>query len=76
MPDVPVVRSREVIAALRKFGFEVDHQTGSHCVLKKAGHLYLVTVPIHAGKDVKKGTLRNIIAAAGVSIEEFTAALR
>jgi predicted RNA binding protein YcfA (HicA-like mRNA interferase family) len=30
-----------------------------------------VTVPVHFGKDLPKGTLRAIIREAGLTIEEF-----
>jgi len=30
-----------------------------------------VTVPLHAGKDLKRGILRAIIRQAGMSVEEF-----
>lgn len=71
MPDVPSLKAREVISRLAAFGFAIERQTGSHCILKKPGHKWLVTVPVHAGKDVKKGTLRGIIQDAGLTIEEF-----
>jgi predicted RNA binding protein YcfA (HicA-like mRNA interferase family) len=31
-----------------------------------------VTVPVHASRDLKPGTLRAIIRQVGLSIEEFT----
>jgi len=31
----------------------------------------MVTVPIHPTRDVARGTLREIIRVAGVSVEEF-----
>ncbi|MBE3586229.1 MAG: type II toxin-antitoxin system HicA family toxin [Thermoanaerobacter sp.] len=34
MGKLPVLKAREVIAALQKLGFEVDHVTGSHYVLR------------------------------------------
>ena len=76
MSSVPVVKSREVITAMRTFGFEVDHQTGSHCILKKPGHRYVLSVPIHGAKGVSKGVLRNILQAAEVSVDAFVAALK
>jgi predicted RNA binding protein YcfA (HicA-like mRNA interferase family) len=34
-----------------------------------------VTVPFHGGRDVKLGTLRNIIRQAGMTVEEFRSLL-
>jgi len=31
-----------------------------------------VTVPVHAARDLKPGTLRSIIRQAGLTTEEFT----
>jgi predicted RNA binding protein YcfA (HicA-like mRNA interferase family) len=66
-----VLRAREIVAALRKAGFEIDHQTGSHARLRREGPLAaFVTVPMHGG-DVPRATLRRILAQAGLTPEEF-----
>lgn len=31
-----------------------------------------VTVPVHAGRDLRSGTLRSIIPQTGLTVEEFT----
>jgi len=55
---------------LSKIGYEIDHQTGSHMILrhKEEPHRRL-TVPNH--KELAKGTLRAIIRQAGLTKEEF-----
>lgn len=63
------MRPSEVIARLKKAGYAVDHQTGSHVILYKKGKLPL-SVPKH-NRDVKMGTLRHIVRSAGFSDEEF-----
>jgi mRNA interferase HicA len=69
--NLPLVRARQVVAALQRAGFVVHHQTGSHVVLKRASDRpRRTTVPMHAG-DVKRGTLRAILREAGISEEEF-----
>ena len=74
MARLPVCRSREAVAALRRAGFTVDHQTGSHAILYKPEHPNPVTVPIHSG-DLKPGTLRRIIKDAGLTVEQFAGLL-
>lgn len=74
MSKVPVCRAREVLGALRRLGFILDHQTGGHAILYKNGLPHPVTVPIHPG-DLKSGTLRRIIKDAGLTIEQFRDAL-
>jgi predicted RNA binding protein YcfA (HicA-like mRNA interferase family) len=29
------------------------------------------TVPVHAGRDIRPGTLRNILRDTGITVEEF-----
>jgi len=70
MPKLPVVSGLEVAKALSKIGYEVDHQTGSHLILRQKEYPYRrITVPLH--KELAKGTLRAIIRQAGLTIEEF-----
>ena len=70
MPKPPVVSGIKTVKALSRVGFEVDHQTGSHIIVrqKEEPHRRL-TIPNH--KELAKGTLRAIIADAGLTIEEF-----
>jgi predicted RNA binding protein YcfA (HicA-like mRNA interferase family) len=59
-----------VIKALKRAGFSVRHQKGSHVTLCKEEHLQVrVVVPVH--RVVKKGTLRSIIRDAGLTVDEF-----
>jgi predicted RNase H-like HicB family nuclease/predicted RNA binding protein YcfA (HicA-like mRNA interferase family) len=57
------------ISTFRKVGYTVDHQTGSHVILYRQGHVP-ITVPKH-NHDLKKGTLYQITRSAGLSVEEF-----
>lgn len=68
MPKLPVLKSRQVIAALEKAGFRQVRQKGSHIQFKR-GNL-LVTVPNHPG-DLNPQVLRSIIRQAQMSLEEF-----
>jgi len=67
---LPVVSAREAVKAFEQLGCEVDHQTGSHVILRQteAPHRRL-TVPNHA--ELAKGTLRSLIREAGISVAEF-----
>ena len=69
---LPVVNGRRVIQALMRTGFVVDRIVGSHHVLIFPGDpTRTVTVPVHAGRDLKPGTLRSIIRQTGLTVEEF-----
>jgi predicted RNA binding protein YcfA (HicA-like mRNA interferase family) len=69
MPKLPVLKPRQVIAALERAGFRQVRQKGSHLQLKR-GNL-LVTVPNHPG-DLNPGVLKSILRQAQMSEEEFT----
>lgn len=65
-----MVSGRDVVKALAKLGYRVDHQTGSHMILRNDQPPHRrVTAPSH--KEVAKGTLRAIIYDVGLTVEEF-----
>ncbi len=69
MSELPQVSGRQVVKALRKVGYARDRQRGSHIILVKNGHIASLSVPDH--KEVAKGTLRGLIRAAGLTVDEF-----
>lgn len=74
MPDgkLPTLDGRRVVRALARAGFVIDRIAGSHHVMVlPTDATRTVTVPVHAGRDLKPGTLRAIIRQAGFSVEEF-----
>ena len=74
MSKLPVVSGREAAKALGKIGYEIDHQTGSHMILRCTVYPYRrLTVPDH--KELAKGTLRAMIRESGLTVDEFTALL-
>ncbi len=72
MPKLPIVSSVEAIKALKRLGFDVTRQRGSHIVLRKGTSGCVV--PNH--RELKTGTLSGILRQAGVSTEEFIEALK
>lgn len=75
MSKLPRISGREAVKALQKLGYEVDHQTGSHIILRhrEPPHRRL-SVPDH--KELAKGTLRALIRQAGLTVEEFRRLLK
>ncbi len=73
MPPVPVLKPRQVVRAFEKLGWLVARQRGSHIILTKEGHPATLSVPNHA--EVARGTLRTLIARAGMTTEKFLHAL-
>ncbi len=60
---------RSLVKALRRVGFVVDHQRGSHIFMHNLEKSISVIVPLH--KELKKGTLHNILKKAGLTVEEL-----
>ncbi len=54
---------------VEKLGWEVARQRGSHIILTKEGHIATLSVPNHP--QVTRGTLRSLIAKAGITVEEL-----
>ena len=73
MPPVPLLRPRDVIRTFERFGWRVTRQRGSHIILTKAGHPATLSIPDHP--QVARGTLRTLIARAGLTVAEFVEAL-
>jgi len=55
---------------LQRAGFTIERQTGSHVILKgEEGHF--ANVPMHTSGDVPPGTLRAILADAGMTVDRL-----
>ena len=63
------VSYRKVVAVLRRVGFRVHRQRGSHIVMVREEPYAQVVLPAH--KSIAVGTLHDILDGAGLSIEEF-----
>ena len=70
MSQMPVLPGAKVVKALERAGFAVVRVSGSHHVMKHPDGR-AVPVPVHAGRDMPKGTLRNILAIVGLTEDDF-----
>ena len=75
MRRLPRITGQQALAALKRAGFVVVRTTGSHRHPQRGNEPVIATVPVHAGKVLKPGTLRSILRQAGLTVEEFTALL-
>jgi predicted RNA binding protein YcfA (HicA-like mRNA interferase family) len=72
VPKVPPVTGSELIQALKRVGFEVTRQRGSHVQLRRNetdGTVTTFPVPVHAGRTLKRGTLHGILRKTGIDPE-------
>ena len=70
-PKLPVVSGSEAVRAFEWLGFSVVRQRGSHIILRRGASGCIV--PNH--RELKTGTVAGILKQAGVSADEFIAAL-
>ncbi|HEX2569629.1 MAG TPA: type II toxin-antitoxin system HicA family toxin [Polyangia bacterium] len=73
MAELPIVSAREARRAFEHYGWVFRRQHGSHMILTKEGSLVSLSIPDH--RELAPGTLRKLIRLAGLSVEEFVAAL-
>jgi len=67
---LPILSGRELCKALVRMGYEIDHQTGSHIILRNQNPPHRrLTVPNH--KEIAKGTLRALLRQAGLTNQEL-----
>lgn len=71
MPKLPRVSGAEALKALQKLGFEKVRQSGSHVIARRGAKGCVI--PMHS--ELKVGTLAGVLRQAGVTPEEFIAAL-
>ncbi|HEX4793948.1 MAG TPA: type II toxin-antitoxin system HicA family toxin [Humisphaera sp.] len=68
MSKLPACSGQDAVKAFCRLGYEIDHQTGSHIILRHPNARRL-TVPNH--RELAKGTLRSLIREAGITKEQF-----
>jgi predicted RNA binding protein YcfA (HicA-like mRNA interferase family) len=71
--QMPILSGREVVRSFEKFGWIISRQSASHIILTKAGAIASLSVPDH--REVARGTLRSLIRAADLTVEEFKSAV-
>jgi predicted RNA binding protein YcfA (HicA-like mRNA interferase family) len=71
MPPLPVLSGSDVVRKLQRLGWVFVRQAGSHMILVKPNSLVSLSIPNH--REVAKGTLRSIIRAANLTVDEFIA---
>jgi len=69
MSDFPSLTGKELLAALKKAGFEVVRGKGSHHFLRNADRT--TVVPVHSGEALGPGLLSKILRDCEMTREEL-----
>ena len=73
MPALPVLSGRKAVRVFENLGWQTARQRGSHIIMVKDGEIATLSIPDH--KEIAKGTLRSLIRTAGITVDEFIAAI-
>ena len=75
MSATPTISARTLMKALRRLGFIQTRSRGSHRRFEHPDGRK-TTVPVHQGRDIPRGLLRQIVTVdLGMDMDEFTALL-
>ena len=75
MPKFPRLTGQQVIAALKKAGFEVLRIKGSHHFMSHADGRRTV-IPVHRGETIGPGLMLKIVRDCEMEREEFLELLK
>jgi predicted RNA binding protein YcfA (HicA-like mRNA interferase family) len=67
---ITVISAREMSKILRRLGFQRIRQRGSHAFFRHPDGRATV-VPMHKGRDLPRGTIRNIVKDIDITVEEY-----
>jgi len=71
MPKLPRISGQEAVRVFEALGFQKARQRGSHVVMRRGARGCVI--PLH--RELAIGTLRSALRQAGVSPDDFVAAL-
>ena len=70
MPKPPVVKPKELIKALKRKGFVIDHISGSHYIMYNSDKSLRATIAYH-NKPIKRRTVMSILKSVNISVEDL-----
>ena len=73
MPRLVPLKPQEVIRKLTRLGFDGPYPGGRHQRMVNLNTGKVIPVPLHKGRDVSVGLIREIINEVGVSREDWLA---
>ena len=68
---LPRHTAREVLARLRRAGWQEKSRVGSHAQLTHPIRVGKVTVPVHQGATLDAFIMKKILKQAGLTVEEY-----
>jgi predicted RNA binding protein YcfA (HicA-like mRNA interferase family) len=72
--NIPLLSGHDVVQVFERLGWSVARRRGSHVIMIKEGEIATLSIPDH--KRVAKGTLRSLIRAANLTVDQFLRAIK
>jgi predicted RNA binding protein YcfA (HicA-like mRNA interferase family) len=69
-PRLPTRSAQDVLLLLKRKGFVAVRQSGSHVILQHSDGRR-TTVPVHKGRDLGRGLLRQIMRDADITVDDL-----
>lgn len=70
MAGLPRVSGLHAVKAFARAGWKVSRTHGSHVMMENPGREEVLAIPQHP--ELRRGTLRALIRAAGLTVGEFS----
>ena len=68
-PRLRLCSGAEAVSKLKRAGWTVDRQVGSHVMMVKPDYPYTLSIPQH--RELGVGLLKKLLKQARLSVEEF-----
>lgn len=75
MPKLPLLKATQLINGLQRAGFYKHGQSGSHLRMRHSDGRMII-IPVHKGRDLRKGTLKAILRDAEITVEQLIKLIR
>jgi len=71
MPKIPIIKAKDYIKFLVKYGCQHIHVKGSHHKIFNVTNNKTSVVSVHAGKDMNKGAFVDTLKQLEIDIDDF-----
>lgn len=71
MVRLPVLTGHALLKVLKKHGFRLLRQKGSHVFVENADGTYGTAIPVHRGEELGKGILKSILNDLELDVEDL-----
>lgn len=71
MPKLPVIRAKDFLKHLLRYGCEEVSVRGSHHKVYNPGSGMVTVIAVHSGEDLKKAMFAAILSQLGIDVDEF-----